>query len=446
MNRFASASTPAGSPSHAPQPAKPVEIPHQLSVRVTTLLKPSFFASSTLAFETLPQGAAFATDAVPRIEASSGPSTRPHALNYAGVSELMQFTTGTEFYLSDTFTFYLHLSNESENILKNISTVVVIKDAQSRQQTVLDTTASPKLELKQQQHSDHIVKFHLTEPGYHVLGIQAMYAPLTGEPRTLTKHFKFMVNKPLSIESSLVTTLPTGFLVKAVVTNLTQSFPLLMEKVEFEPASIDLVSKSLSPTTPSLSQSQVITPLLETSADDLSILDLSLVSVLRPGCTMQYLFEVSYKNVEQFDPKSISTLGAAAIKWRFPMGEFCELHSAPIFVNFSSRKPFTFIVSSLPATVTVNQAFNVAFLIRNISAAPIRPRIVAVKSKMEGIILTGLSGILAPKLEPGESYTYNVKAIALEAGIQSLHGIRITELEKDKIYDLGTSLTVSAEI
>lgn len=240
--------------------------------------------------------------------------------------------------------------------------------------------------------------------------------------------------------------LQTGFLVKAVVTNLTSSFPLLMEKVEFETSMPDLVAKSLSPSTPSLSQSQIMAPQFEEEKDDLSILDLSLVSVLRPGCSMQYLFEVNYRNVEQFDPKSISALGSSVVMWRFPMGEFCKLSSPPVFVNFSSRKPFTFIASSVPTLVKVNQAFNVSFLIRNISNAPIRPRIVAVKSKMEGLVLTGLSGILAPKLEPGESFTYTVKAVALESGIQSLLGIRITELEKDKIYDLNTSLTVTAEV
>jgi hypothetical protein len=164
-----------------------------------------------LAFESLPQGADFSIDAVPRIEASSEPSKHSHALSYAGISELMQFTTGTEFYLSDTFTFYLHLSNESEQILKNISVTVIVKDAQSKNKTVLDTTNSPKLELKQQQQSDHIISFHLTDPGFHVLGIQAQYVTQSGEQRSITKHFKFMVNKPLSIESSLVTTLPVRF-------------------------------------------------------------------------------------------------------------------------------------------------------------------------------------------------------------------------------------------
>lgn len=182
------------------------------------------------------------------------------------------------------------------------------------------------------------------------------------------------------------------------------------------------------------------------SAGDLSILDLSTVSVLRPGCSVQYLFEVGYVNVEKFDPKLITTLGQATATWRFPMGEPCSLASSPIFVNFSSRKPFTFIVSSVPTAVKMQQAFNLAFLIHNISSSPIRPRLVAVKSKMEGIVLSGLTGLLAPRLEPGESFTFNVKAIALEPGIQTLHGIRITELEKDKIYDLNSVLTVDAEL
>jgi hypothetical protein len=219
-----------------------------------------------------------------------------------------------------------------------------------------------------------------------------------------------------------------------------------MEKVDFLSATPDLISKSLTPMTPSLSQSQVIGPMLSASMEELSILDLSSVSILRPGCSMQYIFEVSYKSPEQVDPKTITTLGAASATWRFPMGELCSLPSSPIFVNFSSRKPFTFIVSNVPSNVTVNQAFNISFLIHNISTGPIRPRLVAVKSKMEGIILIGLTGVLAPKLEAGESYTFNVKAIALEAGIQSLNGIRITELEKDKIYDLATVLTITAGV
>lgn len=128
------------------------------------------------------------------------------------------------------------------------------------------------------------------------------------------------------------------------------------------------------------------------------------------------------------------------------MGEPCSSASSPIFVNFSSRKPFTFVVSSIPTTVRVQQAFNVSFLIHNISSAAIRPRLVAVKSKMEGILLIGLTGILAPKLEPNETYTFNVKAIAIEPGVQFLHGVRITELEKDKIYDLNSVFSINAEL
>lgn len=166
------------------------------------------FSTSPLAFESLPQGAQFSTDAVPRVEASSSPSTRPFAINYSGISELLQFTTGTEFFLSDSFTFYLHLSNDSEQPVTNVAATVIIKDPQSRNKIVLDTTSSPKAELKQQQSTDHIIKFNLTDPGYHVLGIQTGYTTHNGEARSLVKHFKFMVNKPISLESSLVTTLP----------------------------------------------------------------------------------------------------------------------------------------------------------------------------------------------------------------------------------------------
>ena len=102
----------------------------------------------------------------------------------------------------------MHLSNDSDQVLKNISVAVIIKDAQSKNQSVWDTTAAPKSELKPQQVSDYIIRIHLTEPGQHVLGIQAAYQNQTGDTRTLTKHFKFLVNKPLAVESSLVSSLP----------------------------------------------------------------------------------------------------------------------------------------------------------------------------------------------------------------------------------------------
>lgn len=239
-------------------------------------------------------------------------------------------------------------------------------------------------------------------------------------------------------------------MVKSLVTNLTTSFPLLLEEVKFDCASTELKVTSLSPSTPSLSKSQKIPILAQSTlgdaSGDLDILNLSSVTMLRPGCSIQHLFEVSHTDIEKFDPKTITTLGQATASWRFPMGEPCSMSSSPIFVNFSSRKPFTFVVSSLPPAVKVQQAFNIAFLVHNISNGPIRPRLVAVKSKMEGIVLSGLTGVLAPRLEPGESFTFNVKAIALEPGVQTLHGIRITELEKDKIYDLNNVITVDAEL
>lgn len=175
---------------------------------MTTLLKPSFFASSTLAFETLPKDTSFTGDAVPRIEARNDLPNRSQALSYCGVGELLQFTTGSEFYLSDTFTFYLHLNNESEQVAKSVGVVVAIKDPQSNNKSVLDTTVAPKDKLDPLQQSDYIIRFHLTEPGSHVLGIKVQYTNPAGETRSLTKHFKFTVSKPAAVESSLVATLP----------------------------------------------------------------------------------------------------------------------------------------------------------------------------------------------------------------------------------------------
>lgn len=178
------------------------------SFAVTTLLKPSFFASSPLAFENLPKDTSFATDAIPRIEAKSDAPSRSQALNFSGVGELMQFTTGSEFYLSDSFTFYLHISNESDQIAKSIIVVVAIKDPQSNNKTVLDTSTTPKEKLDPQNQSDYIIRFHLSEPGSHVLGIKVQYNTPLGEVRSLTKHFKFTVSKPAAVESTLVSPLP----------------------------------------------------------------------------------------------------------------------------------------------------------------------------------------------------------------------------------------------
>lgn len=234
---------------------------------------------------------------------------------------------------------------------------------------------------------------------------------------------------------------------KTLITNLTTNFPFHIESVDFEPATADLLPNSMTPNTPSLTQSQVISPSSSSaSSDALSILDLSNTTVLRPGCSTQFVFEIKYRNPESVDPKTITSLGSAVARWRFPMGEACTANSSPVFVNLSSKKPFSFIVSTVPSSVKLNQAFNVSFLVRNISTAPIRPRLVAVKSKMEGIIPMGLTGILGPKLEPNESYTFNLKAIALETGLQTLQGLRMTELEKDKIYDLNNVLTLSVEL
>jgi hypothetical protein len=219
-----------------------------------------------------------------------------------------------------------------------------------------------------------------------------------------------------------------------------------MENISFETGAEELIARLISPTAPSLSQSQGISKIETQIEDSEGILDLSTTSVLRPGGSIQYLFAVDYVKPETVDPKQISTLGSSTASWRFPMGEPCTASSSPVFVNNSTRKPFTLLVTNLPSAVKVNQAFTLSLLVRNSSAGPIRPRLVAVKSKMEGIFLTGLTGILAPKLEPGESHTFSVKAIAVEAGLQSLHGIRITELEKDKIYDLNNVLTIHAEL
>lgn len=219
-----------------------------------------------------------------------------------------------------------------------------------------------------------------------------------------------------------------------------------MESVQFEPTTAELESRAAAPSAPSLAQSQshsLSNLPMDLATED--ILGLSNVSILRPGCSRQYIFNVDYVSPEKVNPKTISTLGSALAHWRFPMGEASTVASTPIFVNNSTRKPFTLIVSNIPSSIKINQAFSLSFLLHNISSAPIRTRLVAVKSKMEGITFTGLTGVLSPKLEPGESYTFVVKAVALEAGIQTLHGLRITELEKDKIYDLNNVLTVQVD-
>lgn len=141
-------------------------------------------------------------------EQEKSQQSTPFSLNYIGLNEHLQFTTGKDFYVSEKFSFYVHYYNEGEFVLNTVILVAMVKDPGSRVLPLIDNSTTPTSTLAQNQSVDHLITFQVVEEGYHVLALTIQYTLPTGETRSLSKHFRFNIIKPLVAETTIVSAIP----------------------------------------------------------------------------------------------------------------------------------------------------------------------------------------------------------------------------------------------
>ncbi|XP_074056381.1 trafficking protein particle complex subunit 13 isoform X6 [Macrotis lagotis] len=142
-------------------------------------------------------------------------------------------------FLGETFSSYISVHNDSNQIVKDI---LVKADLQTSSQRLnLSASNATVAELKSDCCIDDVIHHEVKEIGTHILVCAVSYTTQSGEKMYFRKFFKFQVLKPLDVktkfynaESDLSSVTDEVFL-EAQIQNITTS-PMFMEKVSLEPS------------------------------------------------------------------------------------------------------------------------------------------------------------------------------------------------------------------
>jgi len=200
------------------------------------------------------------------------------------------------------------------------------------------------------------------------------------------------------------------------VKNATQSSYLFLESVKLEPSPLYNVSDL----------SSVDDPKLSNGMGDLVY--------LKSGDVRQYLFRLDPKNPQDGKAKTSPALGRLDIVWRSNLGEMGRLQTGTLERKLPPSLDVELSLKDIPPHVQLEKPFVVRCDLVNRSEKTIVGRILLLKNKMDGILITGLSGQYI-NLPVNQTVNVQLTLFPIKPGVQKISGIRIEDEHEHKTFD-----------
>ncbi|XP_028403877.1 trafficking protein particle complex subunit 13-like [Dendronephthya gigantea] len=383
---------------------------HLLALKVMRLTKPSLHVSIPVATEkhNLP-GTTFSDAFKKDLGTARGLE------NFALGELLVLPQTFGNIFLGETFSSYICVHNDSNQVAKDI---VIKTDLQTSSQrlTLLSLTSNePVVKLDPSKSIDQVIQHEVKELGTHILVCAVSYTAPNGEKMYFRKFFKFQVLKPLDVKTKFYPEEDEMYL-EAQVQNIT-TIPLTMESVKFEP-SLHYTAEDLNDTS--------------------SNFHLGKSFCLNPNDTHQYLYRIKTKFSPTMQEKvkaPSSAVGKLDIVWRSAMGEKGRLQTSQLQKAPSTAPELKLQITKLPDNVAVEEKFELTCNLQNMSERKVDCQLLMTKAKDGGIVWCGTSGKKLGILTPGASITLYLQLLPLATGLQTIGGIRIMDCLSAKTYD-----------
>nr|CAD7198877.1 unnamed protein product [Timema douglasi] len=352
------------------------------------------------------------------------------------VSGAETLTAGHNIYLGETFSSYICVHNDSNQVAKE---VFVKADLQTSSQRIPLSNNGAAPELRQQETLDDVIHHEVKEVGTHILVCEVSYLTLTNTRQSFRKFFKFQVLKPLDVKTKFYNAESDEVYLEAQVQNITNG-PISLEKVSLESSHLFTV-----------------TSLNNVAGGEENESVFGQVNVVQPQSSRQFLYCLAPQPSLTSDLKLLSgatNIGKLDIVWRSNLGERGRLQTSQLQRMAPDYGDIRLSVQQLPNIVFLDEAFSLTCKIINTWSASFQQTYLendqgeiykfqildsepcfSSERSMElivslepgtgpyvGLVWSGVSGRHLGKLEPRDSLELPLCLVPLAAGLQPLGG------------------------
>ncbi|KAK6630139.1 hypothetical protein RUM44_005690 [Polyplax serrata] len=310
-------------------------------------------------------------------------------------------------YLGESFLGYIFVHNDSSHVAKNVQVKADLQTSARR----ISLSEHNMTELSPQSAIDQVINHEVKEIGTHILVCEVSYLSNTGDPLSFRKFFRFEVTKPLDLKTKFYNAESDEVFLEAQVQNKTAG-AIHLEKVSFETSHLFRVS--------SLNSKSVVKP-----GDGL----------LQPEECRQYLYCLSpvygrgHTNILE-----ATNIGRLDISWRYNLGEKGRLQTSQLQRIAPDFGDIRLSVHNLPNIVQLDEPFNFACKISNLSKRAM-DLVLNLEKLYSDLIWIGISGRHIGRLEIGGSKIIELTLVPLSAGLHNISGIRLKDLFSSGTYD-----------
>ncbi|XP_045461336.1 trafficking protein particle complex subunit 13 [Harmonia axyridis] len=313
-------------------------------------------------------------------------------------------------YLGETFSSYICVFSETQEVVKNIHVKV---DLQTSSQKLSLSSNPPTAELVPDDTINIIIHHEVKEIGTHILVCEVSYNNVMGMPATFRKFFKIQVLKPLDVKTKFYNAENDDVYLEAQVQNITMG-PIYLEKVDLD-----------------ASQNYKVTSLNFTT-DGENIFGPSML--VNPQSICQFLYCLTPND----DGKILSgstNIGKLDIVWRSNLGEKGRLQTSQLSRKDPEYGDILILLKEMPNFVVLEEPFILKCELINNCERTVE--LMLYFENLKGIAWCGISGKKLEPLAPKSKKTLEFKAVPLIPGLTNISGIKLldTFLKRTYSYD-----------
>lgn len=314
-------------------------------------------------------------------------------------------------YLGETFSSYVCVFNETDQVVNNVTVKV---DLQTSSQRLPLSTKPATPALNPDDTVNTVIHYEVKEIGTHILVCEVTYQSALGNTLSFRKFFKIQVLKPLDVKTKFYNAESDDVYLEAQVQNIT-SGPICLEKVALDASHLFNVTS------------------LNVSSDGTNIF--GKITLLQPQASCQFLYCLSPDSKLAADLKMLSgatNIGKLDIVWRSNLGERGRLQTSQLQRIGPVYDDIRLTVIELPNFVNLEELFSFKCKIFNNCERTVE--LMLILETIEGMSWYGLSGYKLNSLPARGFQEIELKAIPLLPGLRSISGIQLLDTFLKRSY------------
>ncbi|XP_023030224.1 trafficking protein particle complex subunit 13 [Leptinotarsa decemlineata] len=333
--------------------------------------------------------------------------------------------TPVNIYLGETFSSYICVYSETENVVNNITVKV---DLQTSSQRLPLFSNPPTTQLPPDKTVDVVIHHEVKEIGTHILVCEVTYQSPTGAPMSFRKFFKIMVLKPLDVKTKFYNAENDDVYLEAQVQNITTG-PICLEKVALDASHLFNVAS------------------LNSTSNGESIFGKT--TILQPQSICQFLYCLQPNEKLSSDLKLLSgatNIGKLDIVWRSNLGERGRLQTSQLQRMSPDYGDIRMTITELPNFALLEDLFT--FKCKLVNNCDRTVELMIYLENVEGIAWCDISGRKLEPLPPLSHVILEFKCIPLIPGLRTISGIKLQDIFLKRTYtynELGQIFVVVEE-